>query len=384
MSDLPVYSEAFSEHITQVPASTMNAATSASQELADPTSQVTTEVVILSQHNDDQSKMLWMDYMPAKPSETSAVGNTIGQETTAHENVIPADQQQDLATSGPQHSTQIGAGNTIVLTQSVDEDNTKVPEGDDLQDPEAEKVQDIIQIAVSDFMGGDSGRILLRNQATNKFISIPKSSSGTVSSPQRQRVLQGQAVKLAKQNNPSVVKKSPATSYSGYLSRMSSGKSIMIRAGEDAFEEIQTLRVPDTYEESSDIKTEGAASPDERSRSLLEWKNLETDSPRSGAEEIEEETKMVVTDSGETVHILKNPTEEELEKSDIPFEEMFDLLGKSARCLVCGKIMLKRNRRYHWRFHTGTKPYTCEYCEKKFYHPSNLKTHLFIHLARNR
>ena len=49
---------------------------------------------------------------------------------------------------------------------------------------------------------------------------------------------------------------------------------------------------------------------------------------------------------GENAHIKNPTTENELlyTRSDLPFEQMFDLLGKSARCLVCGKIMLKRNR----------------------------------------
>ena len=318
------------------------------------------EVVVLAQSNDDQSKMLWMDYMPNKSSDGD--GNPAVQETVTNmdHGELPPDSKEHLETETSYNS-------------SVAQESEEV------------QTEDILEIAMSDSLG-EPGRILLRNQATNKFISIvPISSSGTGTTGKATSLLQGQPFKQGKGVNQSVVRKSPATSYSGYLNRMSSGKSIMIRAGEDAFEEIQTLRVPDTYEDGDDIQTEEYA--DEASSTILESSIVETDSQKSAADDLEEPLTVETTQVGEKIHIVKNPTtENELlyERSDLPFEQMFDLLGKSARCLVCGKIMLKRNRRYHWRFHAGVKPYTCSYCGKEFYHPSNLKTHLFIHTARNK
>lgn len=377
---IPVYSEAFSEHLPQINIPSQSDA----EAKADSNSEVATEVVIIAEHNDDQSKTLWLDYMPSN----SDGANSTGDQETVVTTVTPDQSQEAMKTSDSEHnvSTTVDvAGSQYVrqtFSQSVDGLRMKAPHVYYSQGSGAEKSQDSLQTAVSDSIGADSGRVLVRNEATNRYMAVPVSLLSTSASPPKRGFSQTTKLGHTKQSSsPSVEKKPLPSPYSTYLSRMSTGKSIMIRAGEDSFEEIQTICIPESDESTGKSETKP-----ERKRESSSKKSVKKEaSPVPGAViETSGEPETIVTESGETVHVLKTATEEQEETFDIPFEDCFDLLGKSARCLVCGKIMLKRNRRYHWRFHTGQKPYTCEYCQKQFYHPSNLKTHKFIHEARNR
>lgn len=349
----PVYSEANSEDLPQltVPSQSHSAAA------ADSDSQLDTEVVIIAEHSDDQSKTLWTDYLPSNSSEAGATSSTGDQET---------DTQEIISTSVDV------AGSPQAGGQGIRAPHTTLIAG-------VQKEQDILQIAVSDSIGVRTDRALGRNEDTDRFmalpISLPKPAASSSKHGMSHTTKPGQS-KQASGTSSDRVKQPMASPFSTYLSRMSGGQSVMIRAGEDSFEEIQTICVPET--EPDNVRPEKKP---KRVQKKVEKTGL---SPvPGGVMAAVGEAEMVITEMGETVHVLKAATEEE-EKFDIPFEECFELLGKSARCLVCGKIMLKRNRRYHWRFHTGHKPFTCEYCLKQFYHPSNLKTHKFIHTARNR
>ena len=318
--------------------------------------EASSEIVIVT-GNDDQSKELWTDYAAAKSSETEASSQDKEERPSQEEFRMPQSQQK--------------------LRTEVDV--TGSPR---------------LKIASRGVIGEKSGGILVRKEGLNKFTTVPV---GVSPSPQRRRFLQQSAkaepIKHEGLRSPRV-KNPEASPLTRYINNMATGKSIMIRAGEDCFEEIETISIADTYSENKpEIPTtprimDSDSTMNDSQMSVDSQMNVhfEASAASSTIMTVAEPPEVVITETGEKVHILKNGTsvEEEQETFDIPFEDMFDLLGKSCRCLVCGKIMLKRNRRYHWRFHTGAKPYVCSYCSKKFYHPSNLKSHLFIHTARNK
>lgn len=331
-SDVPVFNEAL-QQIT-IPA----------QRNGD----TTTKFVILEGSGDNQAASLWTDYVSNKSSaaDRQKQETDIVQSEGVPDSQVIVDEAVDV-TGSPQvaPTTSKGASNASFSKEQV------------------------------------------QNEKTHKVMAGQGSSSGMSPSPQRRRYCQeiskaeaGPDVENTEQPSTSGAKIPEPSPLTRYMTNMATGKSIMIRAGEDCFEQIETISIADTI---SDKKSEAVVPVVEQTDSQLSVSSeaslaTSTIAPLSDAE-------IIITEDGNKVHILKNgTTEEDQETFDIAFEDMFDLLGKSARCLVCGKIMLKRNRRYHWRFHTGAKPYICEYCHKGFYHPSNLKSHLFIHVHRNK
>ena len=162
----PSYSQTYTETVSQTTVSEASATTVGLESESQ-------EVVVLSQSNDDQSKMLWMDYMPNKSSD--ADGNPAVQETVTNmdHGELPPDSKEHLETETSYNS-------------SVAQESEEV------------QTEDILEIAMSDSLG-EPGRILLRNQATNKFISIvPISSSGTGTTGKATSLLQGQPFKQVK------------------------------------------------------------------------------------------------------------------------------------------------------------------------------------------
>ena len=307
--------------------------------------------IVLVQNNDDQSQELWTDYTADKTAEAEGInGGTEEPEVQAE---FRTPQVQETA----QKDVDVSGSPQVKVTPKV----------------------------------AKSSGIMVRKEGLNKFTTVPLGGSQTPKGRKFvQQKIKVEPVKTETQKTPKVktLEMNPLTRY---INNMATGKSIMIRAGEDCFEEIETISIADTHkEQSQEMPTTPVIS---ESNSMLTYSQTSVESQMNVDLEattasrtliVNEPPEVIITDKGEKVHIMKGETNIPEETFDIPFEDMFDLLGKSCRCLVCGKIMLKRNRRYHWRFHTGATPYVCSYCPKKFYHPSNLKSHLFIHTARNK
>ena len=312
--------------------------------------------IIIVRNNDDQSQELWTDYTADKTAETEIVSEDMGDPETQEEFRMPHIQE----------------------TVQTEVDVSGSPS---------------VRVASKGVRGVKPGGVLVRKEGLNKFTTVPLGASQT---PKGSKFMQqkpkNEPIKTEVYKSPRV--RTPEVNpLTRYINNMATGKSIMIRAGEDCFEEIETISIADTYKEQNpEMPTtprimDSDSMVTDSQTSVESHMNVDSEAPHAARTIIvSEPPEVVITDNGDKVHIMKGGTNtvEEQETFDIPFEDMFDLLGKSCRCLVCGKIMLKRNRRYHWRFHTGAKPYVCSYCSKKFYHPSNLKSHLFIHTARNK